>query len=103
MFIAMNRFKVVKGCEDEFIEIWKNRDRRLKELDGFVSFAMLRGPEHEEYTLFASHTTWESEENFLAWTKSEQFRAAHKNAGQHSVKYMGPPQFEGFTAILEEN
>ncbi|PID36165.1 MAG: antibiotic biosynthesis monooxygenase [Rhodobacterales bacterium] len=103
MFIAMNRFKVVKGYEDEFVEIWKNRDRRLKELDGFVSFAMLRGAEHDEYTLFASHTTWESEAHFTAWTESEQFRTAHKKAEQHSVKYMGPPKFEGFTVILEEN
>lgn len=26
MFIAMNRFKVKRGFEQDFIEIWKGRD-----------------------------------------------------------------------------
>ena len=26
MFIAMNRFKIKQGCEQDFIEIWQGRD-----------------------------------------------------------------------------
>ncbi|MAW88806.1 MAG: antibiotic biosynthesis monooxygenase [Phyllobacteriaceae bacterium] len=101
MFIAMNRFKVEKGSEDAFEAIWKNRKSTLHEMDGFVDFNLLRGPENEAegYRLYASHTIWKSEADFLAWTKSENFRNAHRNAGQHKVMYKGPPQFEGFTAI----
>ena len=36
MFIAMNRFKVVKGAEADFEELWLKRDTHLKETPGFV-------------------------------------------------------------------
>ena len=70
MYIAMNRFKVVRGAEDEFETVWSKRDRRLNEVPGFMQFKLLRGPEEEDHTLFASHTIWESYNHFVAWTKS---------------------------------
>lgn len=99
MFVAMNRFKVKKGEEAAFEEIWRNRDSRLHEMDGFKTFHLLRGPEGEDHTLYASHTIWESRAAFEAWTRSEQFRAAHKGAGDHKPLYLGPPEFEGFDAV----
>jgi len=65
MYIAMNRFRIVPGKEKEFIEIWKNRDSHLNEVPGFRSFHLLQGPTTEEYTLFASHSVWDSEEAFV--------------------------------------
>ncbi len=101
MYIAMNRFKVQKGSEEAFENVWKGRDSSLAEMKGFRTFHLLRGPVNDEegYTLFASHTVWESYEDFVAWTKSEQFRAAHRNAGDNKVLYLGHPQFEGFTVV----
>src|SRR5690606_24215460 len=66
MYIAMNRFKVVKGSEEAFENVWKTRDRRLNEMKGFREFHLLKGPENAEegYTLYASHTVWASEEDF---------------------------------------
>ena len=101
MYIAMNRFRIKKGCEPDFEEIWANRESHLDEMKGFVEFHLLRGPEAEDHTLYASHAVWESEEDFVAWTKSEQFRKAHANAGGAKRDiYMGPPNFEGFTTVL---
>ena len=101
MFIAMNRFKVSHGSEEYFEAIWKNRKSTLHEMKGFRDFHLLRGPDNAEegYRLYASHTVWDSEGDFKAWTLSENFRNAHKNAGQHKVLYKGPPQFEGFAAL----
>lgn len=101
MYIAMNRFKVQNGSEQAFEDVWRNRDSSLAEMKGFKDFHLLRGPvnEAESYTLYASHTIWESYEDFIAWTKSENFRAAHKNAGQNKVLYIGHPQFEGFSIV----
>lgn len=101
MYIAMNRFKVQKGSEEVFENIWKNRDSTLSQMQGFRQFHLLRGPENEAdgYTLFASHTVWDSFDDFSAWTKSENFRAAHRNAGDHKAVYVGHPQFEGFTSV----
>ena len=101
MYVAMNRFKVVKGSEQAFEDVWKNRNSSLSEMPGFREFHLLRGPlnEAEGYTLFASHTIWESERDFIAWTKSENFRASHRNAGGNKPLYLGHPVFEGFTSV----
>jgi len=101
MYIAMNRFKVQNGSEQAFEAVWKNRDSTLAEMKGFREFHLLRGPinEAEGYTLFASHAVWESYEDFIDWTKSENFRATHRNAGQNKPLYIGHPQFEGFSVV----
>lgn len=101
MFIAMNRFKVKNGSEADFEAVWKNRDSKLHEMKGFREFHLLRGAANEEegYTLFASHTVWESQDDFAAWTKSQNFRDAHRNAGDHKPSYIGHPQFEGFSVV----
>ena len=101
MYIAMNRFKVQKGQEEAFEDIWKGRKSTLNEMKGFEQFHLLRGAfnEAENYTLFASHTVWASKDDFVAWTKSENFRDAHKNAGAGKSIYLGHPQFEGFSAV----
>ena len=96
MFIAMNRFRVKKGSEQAFEDVWLNRDSQLTKVPGFVEVHLLKGPEHDDYTLYASHTIWTSKATFEAWTKSEAFRAVHKDAGQNKPLYLDHPQFEGF-------
>ena len=103
MFIAMNRFKVIKGEEDAFETIWSSRRGRLDEMPGFVAFHLLKGPERGDHTLYVSHTLWETKESFLVWTNSEQFRDAHKNTGDHKSLRLGPPEFEGFETLLSES
>lgn len=100
MYIAMNRFRIAPGKEQEFIDIWKNRDSHLDGVPGFKDFKLLQGATSEEFTLFASHSIWESEQAFIDWTKSESFRKAHANARTAKDVYLGPPQFEGFEAVL---
>ncbi|MCZ8315298.1 antibiotic biosynthesis monooxygenase [Phreatobacter sp.] len=103
MYIAMNRFKVIKGAEADFETIWRTRQSYLSELEGFVEFALLKGPEREDHTLYSSHTVWRSKANFEAWTKSEQFRKSHARAGQQNKPTsLGHPEFEGFEAIIVE-
>lgn len=99
MYVAMNRFRVQPGHEVAFEAVWRNRKTRLDEMDGFVSFHLLRGPAAEDHVLYASHTIWADEAAFRAWTRSEQFRDAHKDAGTSKPLYLGAPQFEGFTAV----
>jgi heme-degrading monooxygenase HmoA len=99
MFIAMNRFRVRKGSEGAFAAVWQNRDSHLKGVPGFVEFHLLEGPSEDDHTLFASHTIWANREAFLDWTKSQAFRDAHKNAGEHSDLYLETPCFEGFDVV----
>jgi heme-degrading monooxygenase HmoA len=90
MFIAMNRFNFEDG--------WLTRDSRLAEVKGFVAFH-LRGPEREDHVVYSSHTIWATKEDFNAWTKSGQFRAAHQQAGERKSLTLGHPDFEGFEVI----
>jgi len=101
MFIAMNRFKVRKGAEHEFEQVWLTRDSHLKDVPGFVAFHLLKGPERDDYVLYASHSLWRSEAAFLDWTRSEAFRKAHEGAGAGKPLYLGHPEFEGFTVLQE--
>lgn len=100
MFIAMNRFKIVLGREDDFVSVWKNRESHLVGVPGFRNFNLLRGPSGDEYTLFASHSTWDSRQAFEDWTHSEAFRKAHRGAGDTKGIYLGHPQVEMFDAVL---
>ena len=100
MFIAMNRFKIVKGREMDFEEIWRNRKSQLDDVPGFQEFHLVRGNSEETHTLYASHSTWNSQNDFVNWTKSEAFRLAHKGAGKHGDLYIGHLVFEGFEVVV---
>jgi heme-degrading monooxygenase HmoA len=98
MFIAMNRFRVKRGAEGAFENVWLSRDSYLDRVPGFVEFHLLKGPDAKDHTLYASHTVWQSKAAFEAWTKSEEFRAAHARAGNDATGplYLEHPKFEGF-------
>ena len=65
MFVAMNHFKVVPGKEQEFEEVWKNRESYLSSVSGVVRFALLRADADGEYI---SHSTWENRD--ASWSQA---------------------------------
>lgn len=99
MYLTMNRFKVVKSEAEAFEELWKSRDSHLKTVDGFKSFALLKGPEEADYVLYASHTIWADEASFTRWTRSDAFRAAHGGAKSSGHMYLAAPDLEIFEAV----
>ncbi|MFN3744448.1 MAG: antibiotic biosynthesis monooxygenase family protein [Hyphomicrobiaceae bacterium] len=103
MYIAMNRFRVIKERAHDFEQLWLQRESYLHEMPGFVAFHLLKGPEAEDHQLYASHTVWQTYEDFVAWTKSEAFRKAHARAGNETTRplTLGGPHFEGFHALQE--
>ncbi len=100
MYIAMNRFRIAIGREGDFENLWRQRDSQLDKVPGFREFHLLKGPSDEEATLYASHTVWDSREDFEAWTNSEAFRAAHAQARAPEGTYLGHPIFEGFEIVI---
>ena len=96
----MNRFKIVPGREEEFEKIWMERESFLDNVPGFLEFHLVRGRKTESYTLYASHSTWKSKGELSNWTTSDNFRKAHKGAGELSDVYLGHPEFEGFEVII---
>ena len=100
MFIAMNRFKIALGKEEGFEDVWRQRESYLSEVPGFKNFNLLRGPQNDDHTLYASHSTWESREAFEAWTESENFRKAHVQRSAPQGTYLGHPDLELFESVL---
>ena len=95
----MNCFKVVPGSQADFEQVWTTRDTHLRDVPGFVTFHLLRGPDREDHTLYSSHSIWRSRADFEAWTRSEAFRRAHNTAGSNKPLYLGHPEFEGFEVL----
>ena len=102
MFIAMNRFRIAPGREEDFEQIWRDRDSYLDGVEGFEEFHLVRGPQAEDHSLYATHVIWKDRASFEAWTHSEAFKKAHAGAGAHRDLYLGPPNFEGFDVVLQQ-
>jgi heme-degrading monooxygenase HmoA len=100
MYIAMNRFRVNAGREEDFERTWRERQSYLGEVPGFESFHLLRGETRDGLTPYVSHSTWASREAFVAWTESEAFHKAHASARSPQGTLAGPPVFEGYDVVL---
>ena len=61
----MNKFKIINGFEQEFEEVWKTRDTLLDKVPGFLRFNLIKGKKGDEFTLYASHSLWDSEIRFI--------------------------------------
>jgi heme-degrading monooxygenase HmoA len=99
MYLTMNRFRVREGREEAFETLWLTRDSHLKTVDGFVAFHLLRGETDEGVTLYASHTMWRDRDAFLAWTRSEAFRAAHRGRRPRTIFMTGRPTLNASTVF----
>ena len=64
MFLAMNRFKIVKGREEDFETIWRERDTHLQGVDGFKEFNLLKG-RSEEIILYMLLIAFGNHKNIL--------------------------------------
>ena len=102
MYIAMNRFKISNDHINDFVQIWKTRNSLLDQVPGFKDFRLLQGPSEEDWTLFVSHSIWESHQAFKDWTDSDNFRNAHAKAKAPNGTYLEHPKFEGFKVILDK-
>ena len=80
---------------------WRERDSYLKQVPGFVSFALMKGAEEEDHTLYASHSVWADRSAFDAWTESDSFRRAHAQASAPKGTYLGHPNLELFESVVE--
>src|SRR5262245_12719734 len=100
MYIAINQFRVDPNQTDAFEQAWRTRESYLAEVAGFQSFHLLRGPIEDGAQLYASHTVWQNEPTFRAWTESDSFRKAHAQGGGTVKMLLGPPRFTGWQVVL---
>ena len=101
MYVAMNRFRIAPGREDEFTAVWQNRESYLHEVAGFRRFRLLQGAPGESQTMFISHSEWDSRAAFEAWTESEAFTKAHRRGRSPEGLVLAHPDFEGYEVVDE--
>ena len=100
MYLAMSRLQVMSGKENEFETAWKNREQETHGVKGFKKFNLFKGKVNKEFSLYIFHSEWNSENDFINWTKSQSFKLAYKNTISDKNLYLGPPHYEGFEIII---
>lgn len=106
-FAVMNRFRVAEGREIDFEQRWAQRESKLKEMDGFKAFFMLRrdGMKADDGFNYSSVTFWKDRASFESWTKSQQFAHAHGSGKPEGQKpdmsmFEGPPSPAFYEGVL---
>jgi len=101
MYLAISRLKVTSGKETEFETAFKKREQNVDGVKGFKEFNLFKGLVDKDYTLYIFHSVWNSETDFIKWTKSNSFQLEHKNPNLKSNLYLGPPDFGGYIGLPE--
>jgi heme-degrading monooxygenase HmoA len=100
MFIAMNRFQIAAGREQDFESVWRNRQSILRRFPGSSNFTFYARPQKTVRFSTPHIQCGKSRKAFEDWTNSESFRKAYGQARAPEGTYLGPPQFEGFDVVL---
>mmetsp|Transcript_6176 Transcript_6176/g.13446 ORF Transcript_6176/g.13446 Transcript_6176/m.13446 type:complete len:153 (+) Transcript_6176:20-478(+) len=74
-FVVKNVFKVKQESYTDFENVWKSRESHLKEMPGFIRFAMMKCTNIPGK--YVSETHWANKAAFENWAKSSQFQASH--------------------------
>ena len=96
MYLVLSKLKVVIGKEATFEAAWKNRKPNTHGVKGFKKFNLFKGAMSKEFSLYIFHSEWNSENDFINWTKSDLFQLAYKNPTSQENLYLGPPDFDGY-------
>tara|TARA_B110000977_G_scaffold192413_1_gene265860 strand:+ start:13551 stop:14534 length:984 start_codon:yes stop_codon:yes gene_type:complete len=107
VFVAMNRFKVLEGKEESFENRWAERESKLEDMDGFLTFLLLRRDalKAEDGFNYSTLTVWKNRSAFDDWRASSANKNAHSKAADAEPMFHGPPSpvlYEGVLALLSE-
>lgn len=102
-YIVFNVVQVPISGSDGFEQAFAKRQSRLREVDGFAGFELLRKEGADEYIVVSR---WRNEEAFTAWRSSEHFANAHKHVetdDRHDGDKPTGSHVETFHVVLSES
>lgn len=76
-FVVMNNIPVTDEGRSLFEHRFKNRDRSIEKMPGFVGIRVLRPLTSDTYVIV---TLWSDESDFEDWKTSEAFAKSHKKS-----------------------
>ena len=83
--VKINAIRVPEGMGEVIEQRFAARGDAMNEVDGFVSFELLRPTAGEDR--YFVYTRWESEEAFQAWRDSERFGESHAGEAKQPVAH----------------
>jgi heme oxygenase (mycobilin-producing) len=112
MVIVTNRIPVAEGHEIDFEDRFRRRIGLVDQAPGFIRNEVHRpkpmkldhgtgewSPDPENKGYYEVKTWWRSFDDFVAWTKSESFREAHRNRAPKEM-FRGPNVLEIHELLL---
>ncbi len=90
MIVAVNRIFVKPEYRESFEQRFRERERLVETMPGFVRIQILRPTTGEDYLVM---TWWESREDFERWTNSEEFQKGHRR-GASKEWFSRPNEFQ---------
>ena len=96
--MKINAIRVPEGMGETIEQRFAARGDAMNEVEGFVSFELLRPTAGEDR--YFVYTRWESEEAFQAWRESQRFSESHAGVSReggegHGGAGGGHPHGEG--------
>jgi heme-degrading monooxygenase HmoA len=91
--VKINAIRVPEGMGEVIEQRFAARGDAMNEVDGFVSFELLRPTAGEDR--YFVYTRWESEEAFQAWRESQRFAESHAGATGPAPEGHGGPGGHG--------
>ena len=100
MIVVSNRIQVAPGHEEAFEKRFEGRAGLVENHPGFIRLEILRPKAVQMHgkplggsDYYVVLTYWESEQAFVGWTESEDFRTAHASRPPKEM-FSGPNVFE---------
>ncbi|NMD72052.1 antibiotic biosynthesis monooxygenase [Bacillus sp. DNRA2] len=98
-FIMMNNIPVADEGRALFEHRFKNRNRSIEKMPGFVGIRVLRPLSSDTYVIV---TLWEDESAFEGWKKSEAFGKAHGKPATSGTEGSSPKKiFSGSSFVTK--
>ena len=76
MILALSRFKVANGLENDVARAFLNRPRLVEQAEGFLGMEVFT--DSKDASVFYLSTRWTTESAFRQWHASEAHHASHK-------------------------
>ncbi|MCQ3815217.1 MAG: antibiotic biosynthesis monooxygenase [Acidimicrobiia bacterium] len=82
--VRINAITVPEDSGDELLHRFKARLGEVETMAGFEGFELLRPADGNTWFVY---TRWSSEEEFLAWVRSDAFTRGHAEASRRPVAH----------------
>jgi heme-degrading monooxygenase HmoA len=76
VILALSRFKVANGLENDVARAFINRPRLVEQAEGFLGMEVFT--DSKDASVFYLSTRWTTESAFRQWHASEAHHASHK-------------------------